>query len=286
MNYINVGKENSGTIDLYYVDHGAGQPVVMVHGWPLSGASWERQAMALLASGHRVITYDRRGFGQSSKPTTGYDYDTLSEDLHKFMTKLDLRDVVLVGFSMGGGEVARYLGKYGSDRVSKAVFMSSVPPFLLKTADNPDGVDKAIFEGIQKAIVEDRLKFLSAFLADFYNADVLGGKLVSDQVMQYSWNVAAAAGAKATLDCVAAWLTDFRSDVSRINVPTLIIHGDADRILPIASTAIPLSKSIKGSRLVVVKGGPHGIIWTHAEEVNSALLEFLEQKTQARKSAA
>ena len=178
------------------------------------------------------------------------------------------------------------MGKYGSDRVSKAVFMSSIPPFLLKTADNPDGVDKAIFEGIQKAIVEDRLKFLSAFLADFYNADVLGGKLVSDQVMQYSWNVAAAAGAKATLDCVAAWLTDFRSDVSRINVPTLIIHGDADRILPIASTAIPLSKSIKGSRLVVVKGGPHGIIWTHAEEVNSALLEFLEQKTQARKSAA
>ena len=154
--------------------------------------------------------------------------------------------------------------------------MSSIPPFLLKTADNPDGVDKAIFEGIQKAIVADRLKFLSAFLADFYNADVLGGKLVSDQVMQYSWNVAAAAGAKATLDCVAAWLTDFRSDVSRINVPTLIIHGDADRILPIASTAIPLSKSIKGSRLVVVKGGPHGIIWTHAEEVNSALLEFLE----------
>lgn len=286
MNYINVGKENSGTIDLYYVDHGAGQPVVMVHGWPLSGASWERQAMALLASGHRVITYDRRGFGQSSKPTTGYDYDTLSEDLHKVMTKLDLRDVTLVGFSMGGGEVARYLGKYGSDRVSKAVFMSSIPPFLLKTADNPDGVDKAVFEGIQKAIVADRLKFLSAFLADFYNADVLGGKLVSDQVMQYSWNVAAAAGAKATLDCVAAWLTDFRSDVSRIDVPTLIIHGDADRILPIASTAIPLSKSIKGSRLVVVKGGPHGIIWTHAEEVNSALLEFLGQKTEARKSAA
>jgi len=286
MNYINVGKENSGTIDLYYVDHGAGQPVVMVHGWPLSGASWEKQAMALLASGHRVITYDRRGFGQSSKPTTGYDYDTLTEDLHKFMTKLDLRDVVLVGFSMGGGEVARYLGKYGSDRVSKAVFMSSIPPFLLKTADNPDGVDKAIFEGFQKAIVADRLKFASAFLADFYNADVLGGKLVSDQVMQYSWNVAAAAGAKATLDCVAAWLTDFRSDVSRINVPTLIIHGNADRILPIASTAIPLSKSIKGSRLVVVEGGPHGIIWTHAEKVNSALLEFLAQKTQARKSAA
>ncbi len=286
MNHINVGKENSGTIDLYYVDHGAGQPVVMIHGWPLSGAFWERQAMALLASGHRVITYDRRGFGQSSKPTTGYDYDTLTEDLHKFMTKLDLRDVVLVGFSMGGGEVARYLGKYGSERVSKAVFMSSIPPFLLKTADNPDGVDKAIFEGIQKAIVADRLKFLSAFLADFYNADVLGGKLVSDQVMQYSWNVAAAAGAKATLDCVAAWLTDFRGDVSRINVPTLIIHGDTDRILPIASTAIPLSKSIKGSRLVVVKGGPHGIIWTHAQEVNSALLEFLGQKTEARKSAA
>jgi non-heme chloroperoxidase len=281
MSRITVGQENSTPIELYYEDHGTGRPVVLIHGWPLSGASWEKQVAALLVAGHRVITYDRRGFGQSSKPSVGYDYDTFAEDLHKLMTKLDLRDCALVGFSMGGGELARYLGKYGAERVSKAVFVAGIPPFLLKTADNPTGVDGSVFKGIQQAVAADRPAFLSAFLAKFYNVDVLAGKLVSDQVVQCSWNVAVGASAKGTLDCVLAWLTDFRKDIPRIDVPTLIIHGDADRILPIAATAIPLSKIIKGARLVVVEGGPHGLTWTHAEKVNSELVNFLSQHSPA-----
>ena len=275
MPYINVGVENSGDIDLYYEDLGTGGPVVLIHGWPLSGASWEKQVAALLAAGRRVIAYDRRGFGWSDKPSTGYDYDTFALDLHKLITKLDLHDAALVGFSMGGGEVARYLGRYGSERVSKAVFISSVPPFLLKTADNPEGVDGGVFEGIKKAVAADRPAFLSAFLADFYNFDLLGGKLISDQVVQYNWNVGASASAKATFDCVSEWGTDFRKDLSSIDVPVLVIHGDADRILPIAATGIRTHKAVNGARMVVVNGGPHGLIWTHAEKVNSELVKFL-----------
>jgi non-heme chloroperoxidase len=276
MSTINVGQENSAPIDLYYEDHGSGKPVVLIHGWPLSGASWEKQVAALLAARHRVITYDRRGFGQSSKPSTGYDYDTFAEDLNKLVTKLDLRDVALVGFSMGGGEVARYLGTYGSKRVSKAVFISSVPPFLLKTADNPDGVDGSVFKGIKKAIVVDRPAFLSAFFANFYNVDVLRGKRISDEVVRLSWNIAAGASAKGTLDCVCTWGTDFCKDLTKIDVPTLVIHGDSDRILPIAATGNRTHKAVKGARLVVVKGGPHGLIWTHADKVNPKLVNFLK----------
>ncbi len=274
--YITVGQENSTPIDLYYEDHGSGTPVVLIHGWPLSGASWEKQVAALLATGRRVITYDRRGFGQSSKPATGYDYDTFAEDLHKLVTALDLRDFALVGFSMGGGEVARYLGAYGSERVSKAVFIASVPPFLLKTPDNPAGVDGSVFDGIKQAIVADRPAFLTAFLQNFYNFDVLGGKRISNQVVEYGWNVAVGASPKGTLDCVTAWYTDFRKDLPRIDVPTLIIHGDADRILPITATANPLSKAVKGARKVVIEGGPHGLTWTHADQVNTELLGFLK----------
>ena len=210
-------------------------------------------------------------------PATGYDYDTFAADLQKLMTKLDLHDAALVGFSMGGGEVARFLGKYGSELVTHAVFISAIPPFLPKAADNPTGVDGSVFEGIKRAIAADRLAFLSTFFQDFYNVDVLGGTLVSDHVVQHSWNVAAGASAKGTLDCVSAWLTDFRKDISKIDVPTLIIHGDADRILPIAATGLPLSKGIRGARLVVVEGGPHGITWTHAEQVNAELVKFLRQ---------
>jgi pimeloyl-ACP methyl ester carboxylesterase len=277
MPFVNVGKENSGNIDLYYEDHGAGKPVVLIHGWPLSGASWEKQLPALLEAGYRVITYDRRGFGHSSQPTSGYDYDTFAEDLNKLMTKLELRDVALVGFSMGGGEVARYLGTYGSDRVQKAVFLASVPPFLLKTPDNPAGVDGGVFDGIKKAIAADRLAFLSKFLADFYNVDVLRGERISEQAVQFSWNVAAGASPKGSLDCVSAWYTDFRKDLPRINVPTLVVHGDSDRILPIEVTGKRTQEAVKGSRLVVVKGGPHGLNWTHAEQVNRELLDFLRQ---------
>ena len=274
--YITVGQENSTPIDLYYEDHGSGKPVVLIHGWPLSGASWEKQIAALLAGGHRVITYDRRGFGRSSQPSIGYEYDTFAEDLNKLLTTLDLRDVALVGFSMGGGEVARYLGAHGSDRVRKAVFLASVTPFLLKTAENPLGVDGSVFDGIKQAIVNDRLAFLTEFLKNFYNVDELRGKRISDQVVQQSWNVAAGASAKGSLDCVTAWYTDFRKDLPKIDVPTLIVHGDADRILPITATAEPLAKVVKGARKVVIQGGPHGITWTHADQVNKELLAFLK----------
>jgi len=277
MQYINVGKENSGSIDLYYEDHGTGMPVVLIHGWPLSGASWEKQVPVLLGAGYRVITYDRRGFGNSSKPVSGYEYDTLAEDLRKLMIKLDLRDAVLVGFSMGGGEVARYFGKYGNDRVSKAVFMSAIPPFLLKTSDNPAGVDGSVFEGIKRALLADRPAFLAKFFSNFYNVDILGGKLVSDEVVRLSWNIAAGASAKGTLDCVSAWLEDFRGNLKCIDVPTLVIHGDADRILPFAATGKRTHEAVKGSRLVVVENAPHGLNWTHAVKVNSALLTFFKR---------
>src|SRR5580658_7145494 len=278
MPYVTVAKENSGNIDLYYEDHGSGKPVVLIHGYPLSGASWEKQTAALLAAGHRVITYDRRGFGKSSQPTLGYDYDTFAADLHALVTTLDLRDCALVGFSMGGGEVARYLGTYGSERVSQAVFISSVPPFLLKTADNPEGVDASVFAGIEKAITTDRYAFFTEFFKNFFNTDVLLGKRVSEQAVQASWNIAAGASATASLACVSTWHTDFRKDLSQIDVPTLVIHGDADRILPITATGLRTAKLIKGARLLVVKDGPHCIPWTHAEDVNAVLLSFLGEK--------
>ena len=274
--YITVGQENSTPIELYYEDHGSGSPVVLIHGWPLSGRSWERQLTALVAAGRRVITYDRRGFGKSSQPATGYEYDTFAEDLHKLVTTLDLRDFALVGFSMGGGEVARYLGTYGTGRVSKAVFMAAVPPFLLKTPDNPGGVDIAVFDGIKKGIVADRLAFLSQFLVNFYNLDLLKGKQISDEVVRDSWNIASGASPIGTLECVTAWYTDFRKDLSRIDVPTLIIHGDSDRILPIEVTGKASQAAIKGSRLATIKGGPHGLNWTHADEVNRELVGFLK----------
>jgi non-heme chloroperoxidase len=272
---ITVGKENSSNIDLYYEDHGSGKPVVLIHGYPLSGASWEKQVPVLLDAGHRVITYDRRGFGKSSQPTTGYNCDTFAEDLHKLVTRLELRDFALVGFSMGCGEVARYLGKYGSKGVSKAVFISGVPPFLLKTSDNPEGVDGSVFEGIKKAIVADRYAFFTDFFKNFYNADLLLGKRVSEQAVQASWNIAVGSSAAASLACVPTWYEDFRNDLNRVDVPTLVIHGDADRILPIAASGLRTAKLIKGARLLVVKDGPHCITWTHAEQVNGGLLEFL-----------
>jgi len=280
MSYLAVGKENSGTVDLYYEDHGAGRPVVLIHGWPLSSKSWEKQVPVLLDAGYRVVAYDRRGFGNSAKPTFGYDYDTLAEDLHKIMTELNLTDATLVGFSMGGGEVARYLGTYGSDRVERAVFISAIPPFLLKTADNPEGVDGSVFDGIMDSIAADRPAFLSSFLSDFYNVDLLGGNLVSDEVVRFSWNVAAAASPRGTLDCVPAWLTDFRDDLASIDVPVLVIHGDADRIVPFPASGKRTHELVRGSRLVVVEGGPHGITWTHAGRVNRELLDFLEEQAE------
>jgi non-heme chloroperoxidase len=287
MPYVTVGKENSGNIELYYEDHGAGKPLVLIHGYPLSCASWEKQVPVLLQAGYRVVTYDRRGFGKSSQPTTGYNYDTFAEDLHQLITHLKLRDFCLVGFSMGGGEVARYLGKHGSKSVSKAVIISGVPPYLLKTSDNPEGVDGSVFAGIEKAVAADRYAFFTEFFKNFYNSDVFLGKRVSEQVLQASWNLAASASATASLACVATWHEDFREDLARIDVPTLVIQGDADRIVPIAASGLRTAKLIKGARQLVVKDGPHCITWTHAEEVNAALLSFFgETADKSRKQVA
>lgn len=286
MPYVTVGKENSGNIDLYYEDHGAGRPVVLIHGWPLSSKSWEKQVPALIDAGYRVVAYDRRGFGNSAKPAFGYDYDTLADDLHKLMTELDLTGATLVGFSMGGGEVARYLGTYGSDRVDSAVFISAIPPFLLKTSENPEGVDGSVFDGVMESIIADRPAFLSGFFSEFYNVDVLGGDRISDEAVRFNWNIAATASPRGTLDSVSAWLTDFRGDLRSIDVPVLVIHGDADRIVPFAASGKRIPGLIRESRLVVVEGGPHGIIWTHAGRVNRELLDFLIQKAEPMQPVA
>lgn len=285
MPYVIVGKENSANIELYYEDHGSGQPVILIHGYPLSGASWEKQVAALLNAGYRVITYDRRGFGKSSQPAEGYSYDIFAEDLHKLITQLKLQDFALVGFSMGGGEIARYFGKYGSSGAAKAVIIGGVPPFLLKTSDNPEGVDGNVFEGIKKAVAADRYAFFTEFFKNFFNTDLYLGKRVSEDVVRASWNLAAGASATASLACVATWLEDFRHDLSRIDVPTLVIHGDDDRIVPLTAAGQRTAKVVKGAHLVVIKGGPHCITWTHAEEVNTELLSFLGEKAVKREVA-
>ena len=275
---ITVGRENSTPIELYYEDHGSGSPVVLIHGWPLSGASWEKQTAALLDAGHRVITYDRRGFGRSSKPGLGYDYDTFASDLDKLLKKLKLTRVALVGFSMGSGEVTRYIGKYGSKRIRKAVLIGTLGPYLVKAADNPEGVDPKVFEGIKAALGADRPAFLMEFLKNFYNYDVTGGKLVSERVLEDNWNVAAGASAIGTIACVDCWIEDFRKDLQRNTVPTLILHGDADRILPPDATSRRQVKMIKNCKLVELAGGPHGVLWTHAAQINKELVSFLAGK--------
>ena len=270
-----VGKENSTPIKLYYEDHGSGSPVVLIHGWPLSGASWEKQTAALLAAGHRVITYDRRGFGRSSKPATGYDYDTFASDLDKLIKKLDLKKAALVGFSMGSGEVTRYLAKYGAKRIRKAVLIGTLGPYLVKAQDNPEGVDAKVFADIKAAIRKDRPAFLMEFLKNFYNYDVTGGKLVSERVLEDNWNVGVGASAIGTLACVDCWIEDFRKNLPKNTVPTLILHGDADRILPPQATSRRQAKMIKNVRLVELAGGPHGVLWTHADQINEELVKFL-----------
>lgn len=275
MPHITVGTENSAPIEIHYEDHGSGQPVVLIHGYPLNGASWEKQERVLLQAGYRVITYDRRGFGKSSQPTIGYDYDTFAADLNALIEHLELTEVVLVGFSMGTGEVTRYLGTYGSARVTKAVLMGAIPPFLLKTGDNPEGIDGAVFDEIKAAVVKDRPAYFKDFLDNFYNVDVLGGTRISEQAWQNSFAVAIAASAYAAHACVDTWLTDFRGDLPRIDVPVLLIHGDADRNLPYAATAARLPGLIKDLQFVTIEGGPHNIAWTYPEEVNQALLAFI-----------
>jgi non-heme chloroperoxidase len=278
MSYITVGQENSTDIELYYEDHGTGKPVLLIHGYPLSGASWERQTAALLGAGYRVITYDRRGFGNSSKVTVGYDYDTFAADLNAVLTALDLTDVTLVGFSMGTGELARYVANYGPDRVAKLAFLAPLEPFLLKTDDNPTGVPKGVFDGIEAAAKADRYTWFTGFYKDFYNLDENLGSRISQEAVTNSWNVATSSAAVAAYAVVPTWLEDFRGDVEKVrdsSLPTLILQGTGDRILPIDSTGRVFSKSVPDAEYVEIEGAPHGLLETHHAEVTAKLLEFV-----------
>ena len=260
--------------DLHYVDLGRGQPVVLIHGWPLSHRMWESQIAALTAAGYRCVAYDRRGFGDSGKPAGGYDYDSFASDLNDLVTQLDLRDVVLVGFSMGGGEVARYVGRYGTSRVAKAALLGAVTPFLLKTSDNPSGVDKSVFDGMIEGVRKDRVAFLEQFFPNFYNAD--SGKGPSADLLPFSKWIAWNASPLGTAECITAFgTTDFRADLKKFDVPTLVAHGDADRIVPFDISGKLAHAQIKGSRLEVIQGAPHGFAATHGEQLNQLLLEFL-----------
>jgi non-heme chloroperoxidase len=274
MPHVTVGTENEHDIQIYYEDHGSGQPVVLIHGYPLNGDSWERQERVLLAEGYRVVRYDRRGFGRSSRPTVGYDYDTFAADLSALLEHLSLEDVILVGFSMGTGEVTRYLGNYGSARVRRGALLGAIPPFLLKTDNNPEGVPGEVFERIKQAVVKDRYAYFKDFLDNFYNVDKLAPERISDEAWHASFNVASGASPHATYACVDTWLTDFREDLKKIDVPMLVIHGTEDRILPYEATAQRLPALVDGLELVSVEGGPHNIGWTFPEVVNPALLEF------------
>ncbi|MBK6685917.1 MAG: alpha/beta hydrolase [Deltaproteobacteria bacterium] len=275
MSKVTVGTENNQPIELYYEDHGAGKPVVLIHGWPLSGRSWESQVPSLVEAGYRVISYDRRGFGQSSQPWSGYDYKTLTSDLDALMTHLDLKDVTLVGFSMGGGEVAHYVGRFGTERVSKVVFMAAVTPCVYKSPDNPEGtLDDAAIAARQRGVRADRLAVLETFTKGFFSAG--GEQRVTEAQRHYAYQMAAFASPQGTHDCIAAFArTDFRPDLKKINIPTLVIHGDSDVIVPFEISGKRTAASIPGAKLVVIKGGPHGINVSHPAEVNQALLAFL-----------
>jgi non-heme chloroperoxidase len=280
MSLITVGKQNSTDVELYYEDQGAGQPVVLIHGYPLDGHSWERQTRALLAAGYRVITYDRRGFGGSSKVNDGYDYDTFAADLDAVLTKLDLTDVVLVGFSMGTGELARYVAKYGTARIAKLAFLASLEPYLVQAEDNPEGVPQSVFDGIEAAAKEDRYAWFTAFFQNFYNLDENLGKRIGQDAVNASWTVAIGSAPVAASAVVPTWIEDFRTDVEKIreaSLPTLILHGTSDNILPIDATGRRFAKLVPDATYVELEGAPHGLLWTHTAEVNEALLGFLDK---------
>ncbi len=277
---IQVGEENSQVIRIHYEDLGQGQPAVLIHGFPQSGAAWEHQVPALLHEGFRTIAYDRRGFGQSSHPSSGYEYDTLSSDLEKLLNRLELTDAILVGHSMGAGEVIRYLAKYGTARVSKAVLVAPVAPFILQAPDNPDGLPKSLFDGFQKSVREDRLAYLTEFFGAFYHSGLLTAKKVSGDALQYQWNVAAGASPIATHECIPAWTTDFRKDLARITTPMLVLQGTADQVLPFELTGKRIPEFARGSTVVPIEGASHGLLWTHSHEVNEALLRFMGRSSK------
>jgi non-heme chloroperoxidase len=275
MGYISVGTENGDDIRLHYEDRGSGQPVVLIHGFPLDGRSWEKQEAALLEAGFRVITYDRRGFGRSSVPSTGYDYDTFAADFNTVLETLDLNEAIIAGFSMGSGEVTRYLSTYGSARIAKAALIASLQPFLGKTDDNPDGAAPLeFFQGISDTVKKDRYAYFTEFFDGFFNLDEFLGSRISDEVVRAAWNTASSSGAIASIAAPLTWATDFRPDLAKFDVPTLVLHGTADRILPIDATARLSAKAIANVTYVEIEGAPHGMLWTHADEVTAALLEF------------
>ncbi|WP_433281550.1 alpha/beta fold hydrolase [Pseudonocardia xinjiangensis] len=278
MGYITVGTENTTDIEIYYEDHGSGQPVVLVHGYPLDGHSWELQARALLEAGYRVITYDRRGFGRSSKVGSGYDYDTFAADLDTVLVALDLHDVVLVGFSMGTGELARYVRNHGHERIGKLAFLASIEPFLLQTDNNPGGLPRGNYEAAIAAARADRFAFFTQFYKDFYNLDETLGTLVSEDVVRANWNTATTSAPVAAWAVIPAWIEDFRPDVEAVRAsgkPALIVHGTKDNLLPIDVTGRPFHAAFPEADYREIEGAPHGLLWTHASEVNDALIEFV-----------
>lgn len=276
MSTVNVGAENTASIDLYYEDNGTGSPIVLLHGWPLDSRSWEPQLPALVHAGHRVVTYDRRGFGRSSRPSSGYDFDTLASDLHTVIEHLDLREVTLVGFSLGTGELARYIGQHGTERVRSCVMIESLAPSFAKSQANPRGADQAAVGGVQQAILDDRYAWLTGLLGDFLNLDQHLGKRVSEESVRAMWQAGADASPLATWACPEGWLDDFSADIARIDVPTLVMHGTADRILSIEGQGRRLHAALPQARYVEVDGGPHVMCVTHADEVNRELLNFLD----------
>jgi non-heme chloroperoxidase len=278
MGTVTVGEENHTPIELYYEDHGTGPAVLLVHGWPLDSRSWEPQLHPLLAAGYRVVTYDRRGFGRSSRPTIGYDFNTLADDLDVLLSQLDLRDVTVIGFSLGTGELARYIGTRGTGRLKSCVFIESLAPSFVKSGENPAGVDEAAVAGVQEAILHDRPAWLTALLNDFLNLEDYRGSRVSEETVRTMWNAGAEASPYATWACVRTWLDDYKEDIKRIDVPTLILHGTADRILSIDGQGRRLHAALPESELVEIDGGPHVLCVTHTDEVNRALLAFLKQK--------
>ncbi|WP_166844372.1 alpha/beta fold hydrolase [Isoptericola sp. BMS4] len=278
MGYITVGQENTTDVQLYYEDQGAGQPVVLIHGYPLDGHSWELQTRELLAAGYRVVTYDRRGFGASSKVGSGYDYDTFARDLDTVLETLDLRDVILVGFSMGTGELARYVRNHGHERVAKLAFLASLEPFLVQRDDNPEGVPQDVFDGIVDAARGDRYAWFTQFYKDFYNLDENLGTRISEEVVRANWTTAVGSAPVAAYAVVPTWIEDFRPDVEAVRAagkPTLILHGTKDNILPIDATGRRFRAAVPEAEYVEVSGAPHGLLWTHADEVNAALLGFV-----------
>ena len=275
MPYVTVGTENSAAIEIYYEDHGSGQPVVLIHGYPLDSSSWEKQTAVLLDAGKRVITYDRRGFGKSDRPTSGHDYDTYAADLSGLVSALDLQNAVLVGFSMGTGEVVRYISRYGSHRVAKAVFIGAILPFMLQTDENPSGVPQEAVDGMLDAIKADRYAFLTGFLQNFYSADENLGTRISEEALRYSWQLATSMAPYTSIWAPATWYTDFRADIDKIDVPTLIMHGTGDQNVPIDLTSRGLAEMLPSATYIEIERAPHGMLWTHGEEINNALLEFL-----------